>query len=327
MLGTTTSKILQMLLANEYISGEDIAATLGLSRAAVWKHIETLRALGYVVTSRPGQGYNVASSPDIPLPEEVGRHLPHPSMDWIVAYLPQCTSSNIVLKELAGQGATEGHVIVTDHQTAGRGRRGRQWLSDPKSALLFSVLLRPKLPPGALLPLTVVMGVAMAEVLRDLGVHCELKWPNDILVDEAKICGILAEISGEPDHTDYVIIGIGLNVRGNPTLDEYAATALDSYITPPHRGELLARILMSIEKHYRQLTRKDIDNILRRWEELSATVGRTVVIHSATGDIEGTALGLSPSGGLYVKTSNGKLEIKTGEVSLRHAPPEQPKEG
>lgn len=323
MLGTTTSKILQMLLGNEYISGEDIASTLGLSRAAVWKHIETLRTLGYIISSQSGQGYSIVSSPDIPLPEEVTRHLPHSSIDWIVTYLPQCTSSNLVLKDLAGKGATEGHVIVTDHQTAGRGRRGRQWLSDPKSALLFSVLLRPKLPPDELLPLTVVIGVVMAEVLRNLGVNCELKWPNDILVDEAKVCGILAEISGEPDHTDYVIIGIGLNVRGSRTLDDYGATALDAHITPPHRGELLASILLSIEKHYRQFTRKDIDNILRRWEDLSATVGRRVVIHSATGDIEGTAIGLSPSGGLYVTTSDGKLEIKSGEVSLRHTPPNQ----
>ena len=319
MLNDTTAQVLSLLLADARVSGEEIATRLGVSRAAVWKNIELLRTIGYQIDSAPGQGYSVTSSPDIPLPQEVMRLLPSSPLNWHIEYLDHCVSTNTLLKEKATLGAAEGMVLVTDHQTAGRGRRGRQWADRPGCALLFSVLLRPPLPPAGLMPLTLIIGVAVAEALQSMGVNCTLKWPNDILVNGAKICGILAEISGEPDHTEYAIVGIGINVRSHPDLSDYAATSLDQHIVPPQRAEILAAVLHQISRAYLDFVAGKTLAILNRWESMSATIDREVVAHTASGDVRGTAVGLDPKGALLLRTTDGRvIVISTGEVSLRH---------
>ena len=319
MLNQTTAQVLDLLLDETRVSGEDIAQRLGLSRAAVWKNIEILRGIGYEIGSAPGLGYTVVVSPDIPLPQEVRRFLsPTPSL-WQVNYLPECSSTNTLLKELALSGSPEGTVLVTDHQTAGRGRRGRQWTDKPGSALLFSLLLRPPLPPFSLMPLTLIIGVAVAEALAALGIACSLKWPNDILVEGRKLCGILAEISGEPDHTEYAVVGIGINVKDQPDSTDYVATSLAEHIVPPTRAELLASVLTAIGRNYHSFLAGETVSILRKWESMSATLHREVVAHTPAGEIRGTALGVNDQGALILRTGDGEnIIINTGEVSLRH---------
>ncbi|HSL93265.1 MAG TPA: biotin--[acetyl-CoA-carboxylase] ligase [Bacillota bacterium] len=319
MLNQTTAQVLEMLLAETRVSGESIAAQLGLSRAAVWKNIEILRSIGYEVDSAPGQGYRILASPDIPLPQEVRRFTAPSPVPWTVEYLSQCSSTNTLLKERAASGAPEGAVLVTNHQTEGRGRRGRQWTDIPDGALLFSVLFRPPLPPTRLMPLTLIMGVAVAQALSSLGVSCTLKWPNDILVNGFKLSGILTEISGELDHTDYAVVGIGINVRGQPDLVEYGATSLEEHIQPPGRAEILAVVLAEIARYYTGFLAGDTLSILDRWETMSATLHREVVAHTPSGDIHGTAIGVDADGALIVRTGDGEhIVISTGEVSLRH---------
>lgn len=319
MLNQTTGQILEILLSGTHVSGEDIAVRMGLSRTAVWKSIEILRDIGYEIDSFPGKGYSILSAPDIPLPQEVKRHLKVSFLSWQIEYLPECTSTNTLLKERAVQGAPEGLVLVADHQTAGRGRRGRTWADTPGSALLFSVLLRPALPPPSLMPLTLVMGVAVAEALQPLGVSCTLKWPNDLLLGGAKMCGILTEISGEVDHTDFAVVGVGINVQARSDLEQYTATALNQHIVPPPRAQLLAAVLDEMAASYREFLVEGSAKLLEKWSAMSATLRRPVVAHTASGDVFGTAVGVDSSGALLLRTEDGKsLVISTGEVSLRH---------
>jgi BirA family biotin operon repressor/biotin-[acetyl-CoA-carboxylase] ligase len=169
------------------------------------------------------------------------------------------------------------------------------------------------------MPLTLIIGVAVAEALAALGIACSLKWPNDILVEGRKLCGILAEISGEPDHTEYAVVGIGINVKDQPDSTDYGATSLAEHIVPPTRAELLASVLTAIGRNYHSFLAGETVSILRKWESMSATLHREVVAHTPAGEIRGTALGVNDQGALILRTGDGEnIIINTGEVSLRH---------
>ena len=323
MLNASAAKVLATLLSSGPVSGEDMAAELRLSRAAIWKHVESLRQIGYVITSRPGEGYEVTQSPDLPLQEEVHRYITPQTLGQRILFMRRCDSSNLQLKLMAEQGEKEGTVVVTDEQTAGRGRRGRTWLANPGDGLLFSVLLRPPLAPRELFGLTLVTGVAVAEGLLELGLRPGIKWPNDILIEGKKLCGILAESSGEVDHTHHVILGIGLNVRGKPALDHYGVTALSDHLNPPPRAKILAVLIQNLSARYAQFLGGDLLTILERWKELSITLGQHVVAHTATGEIHGVAKDITREGGLVLLLDSGEQqEVTAGEVTLR--PPLEP---
>ena len=311
-------RILATLLERGPISGEEMASELNVSRAAIWKHIESLRELGYVISSAPGQGYQVIEHPDLPLQEEVHRHTTLPGLGRRVIFMKQCDSSSLQLKAMAEQGEEEGTVLVADEQTAGKGRRGRTWLAAPGEGLLFSVLLRPSLAPRELFGLTLVAGVAVAEALLEMGLKCGLKWPNDVLVDGKNICGILAESSGEIDHTHYVILGIGLNVWGKPELSDYEVTAMVKHLTPLPRAKILGVLLQHLDARYNEFLSGSLSPILDRWKELSVTIGKPVTAHTSTGEIHGVAKDITREGGLILLLESGAVqEITTGEVTLR----------
>jgi len=318
MINHTSKKVLDILLSREPVSGEDMAQELGISRAAIWKNIQSLRQVGYVISSLPGEGYKVTGNPDLPLQEEVHRFAKLRGLGQRILFMKTCDSSNIQLKALAEQGETEGTVVVADEQTAGKGRRGRTWLADPGDGLLFSVLLRPALTPRELFGLTLVAGVAVAEGLQEMGLAPGLKWPNDVLVEGKKICGILAESSGEVDITHHVILGIGLNVRGTPVLPGYEITSVLEHLTPPPRAEILAMLLKHLDTRYQQFLRGELSAILERWRELSVTLCQPVVAHLATGEVHGVAKDITREGGLILTLDSGQTyEVTAGEVTLR----------
>lgn len=314
----TTRSILSLLSRGTESSGEAIADLLGISRAAVWKHVSELRSLGYEVKSSPGKGYVLASTPDIPYEVEVHRHLAPQALGSSIIYITECESTNLLLKRRAGEGAREGTVIVTNSQTAGRGRRGRTWLAAPFESLLFSVLLRPPLPPRELFGLTLVAGVAVAQALHKMSYPAKLKWPNDILLGGHKVCGILAESSGELDHTEYVALGIGINVSGYPAGTEYRCTSLSEHGPTPKRAALLAALLTSLQEYYAKFLDGQLPEILNLWRDHSATLGCRVTAHTALGDIYGLAKDINPEGGLILELDDGTETIITaGEVSVR----------
>ncbi|MDP3486376.1 MAG: biotin--[acetyl-CoA-carboxylase] ligase [Bacillota bacterium] len=315
---STTRQVLGALVDGAEHSGETIAVRLNISRAAIWKHISELRKLGYDIASAAGKGYILLHSPDTPYEAEVHRYLNPERLGTTIIYVEECDSTNALLKTKAEVNEAEGTVIVANAQSAGRGRRGRTWLAKPGQALLFSVLLRPPLPPRELFGLTLMAGVAAVEALLALGFEAKVKWPNDILLTGKKVCGILAEVNGEIDHTNYVVLGIGLNVTGHPHTQEYQCTDLSEHGSPPSRARLLAAFLQALEENYALFLRGELPFVFDKWRTYSDTLGRSVTAITPRGTHTGLAKDINSEGALVLELLSGEeLIVAAGEVSVR----------
>ena len=233
----------------EYLSGQELSRALGISRAAVWKAVESLRRRGYDIEARSGRGYRLTDAGDRLGQREISACLRAPRDYWQV--LEEVDSTNTVCKRLAADEAPDGTVVMADCQTAGRGRRGRSFSSPRGMGLYLSVLWRPACPPESLLPLTALSAVAVCRAVeRAGGVSPAIKWPNDLVLGGRKLGGILTELSleGESGHVDYVIVGIGLNCRQRaedfpPELADMA-TSLDMALPQQVKRSALAAALM-----------------------------------------------------------------------------------
>src|SRR5919198_2054958 len=201
---------------DEFVSGEAISDKLGLSRAAVWKHVEALRAQGYRIDAVPARGYRLAGIPDRLGALELRPLLNTHDLGQVVHWHDEVGSTNDLAKALADDGAAHGEVVVAEAQSAGRGRRGRSWPSPPGRNLYLSAVLRPDLPPARAPELTLVASVALCQAVRQADVAASIKWPNDLLVGGRKLGGILLEMAAEPDQIQWVVLGIGVNVNGRP---------------------------------------------------------------------------------------------------------------
>jgi BirA family biotin operon repressor/biotin-[acetyl-CoA-carboxylase] ligase len=213
-------------------SGADLAAALAISRTSVWKQVQALRREGYAIRGRPGGGYALEGAA-----VEAVAHLPPTRLPYRLHHRARVGSTNDWAKELAAAGAPEGTLCAAEAQSAGRGRRGRSWLS-PAGGLYFSLVLRPQLPPAAVPRLTLMAAVAVA---RAIGPAAAIKWPNDILVDGRKVCGILCELQAEDDLLGAAVLGIGVNTADSPDL---AAVGSAGSLRVPDRALLLRSILL-----------------------------------------------------------------------------------
>lgn len=317
-MGDVATQVLAELISGRERSGEAIARRLGISRAAVWKHVTALRTLGYEIDSRTGTGYTLTHIPDHPHAVLVHQYFAPVTLGKTIIYLPECGSTNAELRARAEACAPAGLVITTDEQQRGRGRRGRTWTAARGTALLFSVLLRPQMPPGELAGLTLLAGVAIAEALRELGVTATLKWPNDVHIAGKKVCGILAELSGELDYTSYVILGIGLNVWDHPAGTEYASTSLAAEGVRQSRAKVLAAILAALETNIDLFRAGHMGACLAKWREFSATLGRQVTVHGVSESYTGLARDITAAGALIVRLDDGQEKVLTaGDVTIR----------
>ncbi|MBT9158542.1 MAG: Bifunctional ligase/repressor BirA [Firmicutes bacterium] len=316
----TTDHVLALLLAGNFLSGEELAHTHSISRAAIWKHIAELRSLGFTIEAITGKGYKLVDCPDTMHQALVHREYTPRRLGKSIDYLEECASTNAVLKQVAerSMGGCGGLVIVSDRQTAGRGRRGRTWSAASGEALLFSVLLYPPFPPSRLHGITLLAGVAVVEALASFGVEVSLKWPNDVYLDGRKLCGILAETSAELDHTNYVVLGIGLNVSGHPTALDQESTDLSRAGVRPKRAALLARILASLEDNYELYLDEQLEFIHSKWRRYSHTLGRRVTAYTLQGEYSGIARDISSEGALIITLDSGEEKIVTaGDVTVR----------
>ena len=201
---------------DEFVSGEAISGKLGLTRAAVWKHVNALRAAGYRIEAVPARGYRLAEVPDRLTALELRPLLNTHDLGRELHCYEELGSTNDRAKELAEEGAEHGEIVVAEAQTAGRGRRGREWVSPPRRNLYFSVILRPELPPSRAAELTLVASIAVCDAARQAGVDAGIKWPNDLLASGKKLAGILTELATEPDRVHWVVVGVGVNVNSRP---------------------------------------------------------------------------------------------------------------
>lgn len=301
----------------EYVSGEEISKVLSISRAAIWKHIDKLRHEGYDIAAMPHLGYKLISAPDRLIEPEVSWNLKTKVLGKKIYSYKKTDSTNTIAYKLAENGAPEGTVVFAETQAKGRGRFHRAWES-PEGGIYMSIILRPALEPMNTARITLAAAVAVAEAIREAtNMPANIKWPNDILINGLKACGILTEMMAEQDSIVFIIVGIGINVnsdakslpKGSTSLKEESGSAVS-------RVTLAKTVLEMFEKNYLN-SKKGFDTIIEEWRNLSATLGKRVKLHTQGDIIEGQALDIDQNGGLILRLDSGfNKHILSGDVEL-----------
>ena len=306
---------------DEYVSGEAISDKLGLTRAAVWKHVEALRAQGYRIDAVPARGYRLAAVPDRLTPLEIRPLLNTHDLGQTLHWYEEVGSTSDRAKELAEEGAEHGEVVIAEAQTAGRGRRGRAWVSPPRRNLYFSVVLRPDLPPARAPELTLVASLAICDALRQAGVAAGIKWPNDVLASGRKIAGVLTELAAEPDRVHWVVVGAGVNVNARredfpEELRGEATSVLLERGQPAPRALLAAACFTALEDWVDRHAEEGFAPIRDAWRARSVTLGREVLVREATRELRGVAEDIDEAGALLVRTPAGVERVLAADVAL-----------
>lgn len=308
---------------DKYISGEEISKALNVSRTAVWKHINELRKDGYIIESSSKKGYRFIKAPDILDRREI--KLPEGQLIGSdIFHFEEIDSTNNYAKKIANEGCPHGTVVIADKQTLGRGRVGRQWQSDSSDGIWFSLVIRPDLEPENIQIITLAASVAVVEAIDETqGIVCGIKWPNDIMLDGKKLGGILTELSAEPGHVNYVVVGIGINV--NQDLEQFddeikqKAASLKMHTGKQvSRVDLLGSVLSHFEKIYKCVLLGQNQEIIDKWNKFSVTIGKEVKIIYRDVEYIGTAQSIASDGKLIVECKDGVMrEISAGEIQVR----------
>lgn len=324
---TDKSDILALLRgSNGYVSGQQLCAQFGVSRTAVWKVINQLKEEGYKIESVTNKGYRLLESPDVLSKSEISSRLTTKWAGQSLYYFDETGSTNIDAKRYAEDGAVHGTVVVADMQTTGRGRRGRMWQSPSGSAIYMTILLKPDFPPDKASMLTLVMALGVAEAITEVtGMDAGIKWPNDIVVNKKKVCGILTEMNAEQDYIQYVVIGVGINVN-NASPEEFPEeirkTATSLRIESGKqlgRAALIERVLFHFEQNYDTYVRKlDLSELMEAYDRHLLNLNAEVKVLDPQGEFTGIARGINESGELLVERENGEVvQVYAGEVSVR----------
>jgi BirA family biotin operon repressor/biotin-[acetyl-CoA-carboxylase] ligase len=298
------------------VSGEMLARQLGVSRVAVAKHVAALRAAGYEIVAAPGSGYRLLGASDVPLPQRVRALLAEEFWTRIVGY-DETGSTNDDARALAREGAPEGTAVIAARQSAGRGRLGRTW-SSPAGGAYVSCVLRPAVPLADVPSLGHAIAVGAARGLSAIGVEVGLKWPNDVMLDGGKLAGILLETSAETDRVDWVVAGIGLNVRRAAEAPPGAAFVSD-VLPGAERSRVAAAVLDGIAAAYRDWVAGGFAALRVEYLDRFTLVGREVTVSDVTGRAlaAGTVSGVDGRGNLLLDTADGSVSLVAGEVTLR----------
>jgi BirA family biotin operon repressor/biotin-[acetyl-CoA-carboxylase] ligase len=304
----------------EYTSGEALSDKLGLSRTAVWKHVESLRHKGYRIEAVPARGYRLLEIPDRLTSLELTPLLTTHDIGRVIHYRERLDSTNDLASKLASEGAFHGEVVVADEQTAGKGRRGRKWASPGGVNLYFSVVLRPELPPHRAPELTLLAAVAAAEVLREAGAQVRIKWPNDLHLGERKIAGILTELSAEPDRIHFAVLGMGVNLNSAPSdypeeIGEMAVSLAEARGRRVPRAPFAVALWARLEQWLEVHADRGFAPVRAAWREMSSTLGQQVLVQTGERELQGVAEDIDDSGALILRTANGAAErIVAGDV-------------
>ena len=307
----------------DFVSGEAIATSLGISRAAVWKHILALKGSGYDIGSITNKGYRLTGAADTLDPDLAGMAALAPE-GFTIVHFESIDSTNRKALELAKAGVTAGTVVVSEEQVAGRGRMQRAWVA-PKGGIWFSPILRPSIPPHKAPLITLIAGVAVAQAIRDVcTLDARIKWPNDVLIGGKKVCGILTEMDAEMDHVNCVVVGIGINANNNldalpPEVRSKVTSLKEELGGPVPRPRLLKAVLQGFSGYATVLnTEKDRQRFLKQWRSLSDTLGRRVRVETVGETVEGEAVDIDAEGALLVKVKGKVQRVLSGDcVHLR----------
>lgn len=322
-------KILKMLMdGRDYVSGQKMCDDLKVSRTAVWKAINQLKEEGYVIESVTNKGYRIVSSPDLVTKEAVECLIKAPTFWKEVCYKEEVDSTNTEAKRIAEKNPVHGTVVIAEDQNNGKGRRGRGWISQKGSGVWMSFILKPPVSPVNGSMLTLVAGLSVCKAIYQLtGLDARIKWPNDVVMDGKKVCGILTEMSSEMDYINYIVIGIGINVN----MEEFPETLKDKatslYLEGKKenpqfkkisRSHLIWEVMDCFEGYYyRFMNTGDMERLIGEYNCALINIGKEVKVLEGKEEITGLAGGIDKKGQLVIEVDGKLVRIRSGEVSIR----------
>lgn len=303
----------------DYVSGSALSDKLGLSRTAVWKHVEQLRKLGYRIEAQASRGYRLLEVPDRLTSLEIGPLLSTRELGRTLHHYESLESTNAKAFELAHEGGFHGEVIVTEHQTQGKGRRGRSWSSPEGKNLAMSVILRPEIAPSRAPELTLVAAVALVETLKDSNVDARIKWPNDVQINGKKVAGILTELSADVERVHFVIVGIGVNLNSElkdfpPEVAELATSVSLNRPSPVHRALFTAALLGKLEEWFEIWSEQGFEPVRTAWKKASSMLGQEVLVRADAKELRGVAEDIDASGALLLRVGDKVERVLSGDV-------------
>lgn len=318
------AKILTCLKeAGDYVSGQALCEQFGVSRTAVWKAIRQLQEDGWEIEAVRNRGYRLRESKDVYNQTALESALTTRWLGKNLIFMDEVDSTNTQVRRLADQGAPEGTLVAAEQQNAGKGRRGRSWDGPKGSGIWMSFLLRPDFAPENASMLTLVAAMAVSDGIWEVcGLGCQIKWPNDIVADGKKLCGILTEMSSEMDSIHYVIVGIGINVGIRRFPEEIQATATSLALCTGEtveRAKLVDAVLRGWERWYEVFLRTmDLEGLQEAYNSRLVNLGREVRVLAQSGSYTGVSHGINKTGELIVELPDGELRnVMSGEVSVR----------
>ncbi|WP_346912583.1 biotin--[acetyl-CoA-carboxylase] ligase [Clostridium sp.] len=317
-------KILNILRnsKDEYISGERLSEELGITRAGIWKHIKNLKESGYVIESISNRGYRLVSTPDIIDGEEILPFLTTKYMGRSFIHYDEVDSTNVQCRKECSNNPIEGMMITAEEQTSGKGRLGRSWVSPKGTGIWMSIVLKPNISPMVAPRATLIGAAAVYTALKDMGISVGIKWPNDIVINGKKICGILTEMNAEIERVNYVIMGIGINVNMESFPEELKekATSLKNELgNEVDRKRLVANILNNLEDFYEDFKNTgDISRVIGICREGSILINKEVRVINGNDEVICTVIDIDDDGELIVNHKDGTVNrVISGEVSVR----------
>ena len=317
-------EILRLLRsADGYISGQELCNRFGVSRTAVWKAINQLKEAGYEIEAQQNKGYRLMAAPDLMTEAEI-KSLMH--TEWVakeVLYFDTIDSTNTKAQELAEKGYPSGTLVVADKQESGKGRRGRSWVSPSGTGIFMTLMIKPDINPNNASMLTLVAALAVAKAITSVtGEEALIKWPNDIVVNGKKVCGILTEMNAQFDYINHIVVGIGINVHNESFPEEISQMASSLMIEAGgkrfHRAQIIAETMSYFEQYYDTfLKTQDLSALVREYDELLVNMNKAVRVLDPKEPVDGKAMGITPKGELIVDTWESRKLVSSGEVSVR----------
>lgn len=305
-----------------YVSGQELCERFGVSRTAVWKAMNQLKKEGYEIESVQNKGYHLVKTPDILSKNEL---VSIRKTKWVgteICYFDVTDSTNTQAKSLGEGDAPNGTLVVAGKQESGRGRRGRSFESPAGTGIFMTLLLRPEIEPQNASMLTLVSVLAVAKGIEHMvDLPVQIKWPNDIVINGKKVCGILTEMSAQMDYVNYIVIGIGINVGNEEFPEEIKDVATSIYLESGkhvNRAMLIEKIWEEFEDYYELYEKtQDLSSLVKEYDSYLVNRGQKVRVLDSKEPYEGKAMGITDRGELIVDTWEARRLVSAGEVSVR----------
>lgn len=308
--------------ADDYISGQELCNRFGVSRTAVWKAVNQLKEAGYEIEAVQNRGYKLIGIPDRLSKRELESIRKTQWAGCEIFYFPSIDSTNTKASQLAEEGYPTGTLVVAERQESGKGRRGRNWASPEGNGIFMTLILKPEINPNNASMLTLVAALAVSKAItKCTGRPAGIKWPNDIVMNGKKVCGILTEMSAQFDYVNHIVIGIGINVHNESFPEELSHMATSLYLESKehfNRAALIEEILEQFEDYYAvYLKTEDLSGLVKEYDISLVNRNQQVKVLDPKEPFEGKAMGITPQGELIVDTWESRKLVYAGEVSVR----------